>query len=167
MRLRSTTSYDIHAESTGQAYGESNVLTPEDISKDAAEKPIYTFRNQAEKIEHWLRQYGFTYNPFRFTNSERDTNLNEHFFEEPDFEKILGVDDRIFFARTGDGKTATRLRLQSFYRDSVRDRHVFTFSYLIPQAIADDPPPTPVDHIEAMLKAAVRHAFVFFCPARC
>jgi hypothetical protein len=162
MQFQSVPSHDIDVESTAPEPIESNVVTSEPASKDAVNQPIYAFRNQAEKIEHWLRQYGFAYNPFRFTNSERDRNLTEHFFEHPDFEKMLGLDDRLLFARTGDGKTATRLRLQSFYRDSVRDRHVFAFSYLIPQDIAAKSLPSQTDHIEAILTAAVRHAFVFF-----
>ncbi|MFN8495451.1 MAG: hypothetical protein U0350_48095 [Caldilineaceae bacterium] len=75
---------------------------------------------------------------------------------------MLALDDGLFFARTGDGKTAMRLRLQSFYRDSVRDHHVFAFSYLIPQEIAEHPPLSLSGHLDALLTAAVRHAFVFF-----
>lgn len=138
--------------------GASQAMT----NKDAMNEPIHPVRNQAEKIEQWLRQYGFTYNPFQFTASERDANLTEHFVEYPDFAAMLELKDHIFFARTGDGKTALRLRLQAFYQDAVRDRRVFAFSYLIPQEIAATTPPSIDDHLERVLTAAVRHAFIFF-----
>lgn len=137
-------------------------FVPEIIHTNRTSNSVARFQNQAEKIEQWLHQYGFTYNPFQFPNSERDANLTRHFVEYPDFEKTLGLDDWLFFARTGDGKTATRLWLQSYYRDAVSDHNAFAFSYLIPQEIALDPPSDISGHVEAILTAAVRHAFVFF-----
>lgn len=141
---------------------EANSTEPDKIALTMVGEPVQGIRSQAEKIADWLRQYGFAYNPFQFTNSERDTNLPQHFVDYPDFDKMLKLDDHLFFARTGDGKTAMRLRLQSFYRDSVRDHHVFAFSYLIPQEIATNPPSFVTGHLDALLTAAVRHAFVFF-----
>lgn len=117
--------------------------------------------SQETKIEAWLHQYGFSYNPFQFTDSERDVNLDEHFVEYPDFDKMLDLRDQILFARTGDGKTATRLRLQTFYRDAVADQRVFAFSYLIPKELADKPPHDWHGHLKPLLTAAVSHLFVF------
>ncbi len=125
------------------------------------QKPISTILSQEAKIEAWLHQYGFSYNPFQFTDSERDINLDEHFVEFPDFDKILKINDQIIFARTGDGKTATRLRLQTFYRDAVADQRVFAFSYLIPQELAAQPPHDLRGHLKPLLTAAVSHLFVF------
>lgn len=123
------------------------------------EKPTKPDSEQA-RVERWLRQFGFDYNPFAATDSERDYRLNEYFVEYDDFEKTIGLNHRLIFARPGDGKTAVRLRLQSFYRDSL-DHHVFAFSYLIPQEIAATPPPSIEGHLPELLTAAVRHAFVF------
>jgi len=162
VRVHSAVSYDMNGEASSLESVEPDEVALIASSKDAVSESVYGVRNQAEKIEAWLRQYGFTYNPFQFTNSERDTNLTQHFVEYPDFDKMLELHDRLFFARIGDGKTAMRLRLQSFYRDSVRDHHVFAFSYLIPQEIASNPPLSITGHLDVILTAAVRHAFVFF-----
>lgn len=76
--------------------------------------------------------------------------------------KCLTSKIKLLFARTGDGKTATRLRLQTFYRvDVVADQHVFAFSYLIPQEIADQPPYDLYGHLQSLLTTAVSHLFVF------
>lgn len=116
--------------------------------------------SEKQRIELWLQQYGFAYNPFAFTDSERDYRLSEYFVEHPDFEKTIGLNHRLVFARPGDGKTAIRLRLQSLYRDAFGEHHVFAFSYLVPQEIAATPPPTIDKHLNELLTAAVRHAFV-------
>ncbi|MCE7986130.1 MAG: hypothetical protein DYG89_33550 [Caldilinea sp. CFX5] len=108
----------------------------------------------------WLRQFGFTYNPFQERNSERDGNLSDHFIEPPDFDALLEVTNQAIFARTGDGKTATRLRLQSFYRDALADKRVFAFSYLISQELADATPTAFQQHINEILTSAVRHLFI-------
>ncbi|MEZ4732001.1 MAG: hypothetical protein R3E79_33200 [Caldilineaceae bacterium] len=84
-------------------------------------------QTQAEQVLDWLRQFGFTYNPFQERNSERDINLSEHFIEPPDFDTLLEVNNQAIFARMGDGKTAMRLRLQSFYRDAFADRRLCFF----------------------------------------
>ena len=115
---------------------------------------------QAERVLDWLRQFGFTYNPFQERNSERDVNLSEHFIEPPDFDTLLEVNNQAIFARIGDGKTATRLRLQSFYRDAFADKRIFAFSYLISQEAADAWPTTLFQHLDAILTAAVRHLFI-------
>lgn len=115
---------------------------------------------QAERVLDWLRQFGFTYNPFQERNSERDSNLSEHFIEPPDFDRLLEVNNQAVFARIGDGKTATRLRLQSFYRDAFADQRIFAFSYLISQEFADTLPTTFLQHLDAILTAAVRHLFI-------
>jgi hypothetical protein len=114
----------------------------------------------ANQVLAWLRQFGFTYNPFQERNSERDRNLSDHFIEPPDFDTLLEVTNQAIFARTGDGKTATRLRLQSFYRDALADKRVFAFSYLISQELADVIPTTFQQHINEILTAAVRHLFI-------
>lgn len=138
--------------------GRSTMAVPtETLVND--EKPTKPDSEQA-RVERWLRQFGFDYNPFAATDSERDYRLNEYFVEYDDFEKTIGLNHRLIFARPGDGKTAVRLRLQSFYRDSL-DHHVFAFSYLIPQEIAATPPPSIEGHLPELLTAAVRHAFVF------
>lgn len=116
--------------------------------------------DQAHRVLEWLRQFGFTYNPFQERNSERDLNLSEHFIEPPDFDTLLEVNHQVIFARTGDGKTATRLRLQSFYRDALADKRVFAFSYLISQEFADAGSITFPQHLDAILTAAVRHLFI-------
>lgn len=116
--------------------------------------------DQAHRVLAWLRQFGFTYNPFQERNSERDLNLSEHFIEPPDFDTLLEVNHQAIFARTGDGKTATRLRLQSFYRDALADQRVFAFSYLISQEFADTTSATFSQHLDAILTAAVRHLFI-------
>lgn len=116
--------------------------------------------DQAHRVLAWLRQFGFTYNPFQERNSERDLNLSEHFIEPPDFDTLLEANHQVIFARTGDGKTATRLRLQSFYRDALADKRVFAFSYLISQEFADTQSATFFQHLDAILTAAVRHLFI-------
>ena len=118
------------------------------------------YNDQAHRLLAWLRQFGFTYNPFQERNSERDLNLSEHFIEPPDFDTLLEVNHQAIFARTGDGKTATRLRLQSFYRDALADKRVFAFSYLISQEFADTTSATFSQHLDAILTAAVRHLFI-------
>lgn len=120
----------------------------------------YTDQAQSNRVLDWLRQFGFTYNPFQERNSERDMNLNNHFIEPPDFDTLLDVNHQAIFARTGDGKTATRLRLQSFYRDALADKRVFAFSYLISQEFADTTSATFSQHLDAILTAAVRHLFI-------
>jgi len=118
--------------------------------------------NQQEKIIRWLEKFGFEYDPFAATDSERDHRLTEYFVEFPEFEAMRGLNHRLIFARPGDGKTATRLHMQALYRDSVVHHHLFAFSYLIPQELATHPPETFVGHIPAILSAAVHHAFVFY-----
>lgn len=115
----------------------------------------------AAKIEQWLKQFGFTYNPFQATNSERDRNLEEHFIEYTDFDSLLDLRSKIYFARIGDGKTATRLRVQSYYRDTAADHGVFAFSYLIPSQLAQSSAYSFEEHWDTLLEAAVRHAFAF------
>jgi hypothetical protein len=135
----------------------ADVLSAESLKKSGVAHGIQPL---AERVLDWLRQFGFTYNPFQEYNSEQDVNLSEHFIEPPDFDTLLDVNNQAIFARIGDGKTATRLRLQSFYRDALADKRVFAFSYLISQESADDPPTTFVQHLDAILTSAVRHLFI-------
>lgn len=130
------------------------------IAPLAQSAEIRSMQPQADRVLAWLRQFGFTYNPFQERNSESDINLSAHFIEPPDFEALLEVNDQVIFARIGDGKTATRLRLQSFYRDAFADQRVFAFSYLISQESADAAPTTFPQHLDGILTAAVRHLFI-------
>ena len=130
------------------------------ISEVKKEQVIPIGQNQADRILDWLRQFGFTYNPFQQRNSELDSNLSEHFVDPQNFEAMLEPKDQAIFARIGDGKTATRLRLQTYYRDSFSDKKIFAFSYLISQDLSDKLPTTLLQHLDAILTSAVRHAFV-------
>ncbi|MEZ4709603.1 MAG: hypothetical protein R3A44_20505 [Caldilineaceae bacterium] len=157
------TEYGIHVEEHSKVRGETDSNNNGLIHEHRLiNRTISPMLSQEAKIAQWLHQYGFAYNPFRFTDSERDVNLDAHFVEYPDFDKMLDLDDQVLFARTGDGKTAARLRLQSFYREALADQQVFAFSYLIPQWIADSPPANIEGHLEPLLTAAVSYAFVFF-----
>lgn len=115
-----------------------------------------------QKIDDWLKQFGFDHNPFTYSNSEYNARLSEYFFEHSAFDKTNGFDNRFIFARPGDGKTAVRLRLQTHYRDTLREHRAFAFSYLIPQEIIAAPPLAMNGHYQWLLTAAVRHAFVLF-----
>ena len=148
----------LHGLGLHETKGRSIVAAPTEALVDSGK--TWQPESQQAKVERWLRQFGFDYNPFAATDSERDYQLNEYFVEYDDFEKTIGLNHRLIFARPGDGKTAVRLRLQSFYRDSL-DHRVFAFSYLIPQEIAAAPPPSIEGHLPELLTAAVRHAFVF------
>lgn len=137
-------------------------MTAKPITERASKSVIVKELNQKEKVKRWLEQFGFEYDPFAATDTERDHRLTEYFVEFPEFEPLIGLNSRLVFARPGDGKTTMRLRLQALYRDAVIDHHVFAFSYLIPQEIAAHPPMTLDGHIESILSAAVRHAFIFY-----
>lgn len=70
--------------------------------------------SQSDRITEWLSQFGFEYNPFEYGESERDKNLEGHYIEHADFALMLDPKHHLFFASTGAGKTALRLRMQSF-----------------------------------------------------
>jgi hypothetical protein len=119
-------------------------------------------QSREKRVEQWLAQFGFQYNPFAATDSERDEHLNSYFVEHADFERTVRVENRIIFAGIGEGKTAIRLRLQALYRDTLAYERVFAFSYLLPSRLADHPPPSFSAHLPYILTAAVRHLFVLF-----
>ncbi len=113
-----------------------------------------------EAIEEWLKQFGFHFNPFRDTDAERDEHLSNYFIEHPHFNDLAQLENRLIFARAGDGKTVLRLRLQSLYREELPRQKVFCFSYTIPLTVAENPPSDILPHLPHILKASVRHAFV-------
>ena len=128
----------------------------------AIKEKLSNQQDYEQKIDDWLKQFGFDHNPFIYSNSEYNARLSEYFVEHVDFNNTVGFNNRFIFARPGDGKTAIRLRLQAHYRDTLRDHCTFAFSYLIPKEIAAAPPPTMSGHYKWLLTAAVRHVFVLF-----
>ena len=128
----------------------------------ATKKKSSDQQDYEQKIDDWLKQFGFDHNPFTYSNSEYNTRLSEYFVEHDDFENTIGFNHRFIFARPGDGKTAIRLRLQAYYRDALHEQHAFAFSYLIPEGIIITPPSTMNGHYKCLLAAAVCHAFVLF-----
>jgi len=110
---------------------------PDGISPEG--NPEWT-KIKEQAIEDWLRHFGFHFNPFQATDAERDEHLATYFVEHPDFDNLARLENRLIFARAGDGKTVLRLRLQSFYREELLRKKVFCFSYTIPLTVAANPP---------------------------
>lgn len=137
---------------------------------DQPQKQIETIKEKSldqqadeQKIDDWLKQFGFDHNPFAYSNSEYNARLSEYFVEHSDFKNTVSLNHHLIFAGTGDGKTAMRLGLQARYRDALLDdNYAFAFSYLIPQEIIVTPPQSIDGHFQSLLTAAVHHAFVFF-----
>ncbi|MBX3054354.1 MAG: hypothetical protein KF753_22970 [Caldilineaceae bacterium] len=140
---------------------DGSLLPPSAPNDDGDSKNIGgTTKSSEEAIETWLSQFGFFYNPFRDTDAERDEHLSNYFVEHPNFDNLAQLENSLVFARTGDGKTVLRLRLQSLYREDLLRNHVFCFSYTIPQEVAENPPHDILGHLPHILTASVRHAFV-------
>lgn len=114
--------------------------------------------SRADKVLGWLRTQGLQYYPFAYTESERDDNLESYYVEHPAFKDNLKPAHGLIYAEPGGGKTATRLRLQSYFRDEFPVQRIFAFSYLI-----ENPSLAHLDdHIAPLLRSVSQWAFVLF-----
>jgi hypothetical protein len=118
-----------------------------------------------ETILRWLAQFGFDFNPFNYTESEREPYLAQYYVEHPAFAGNRRAEHGFLFSDPGTGKTATRLRLAYDFQQRFPLEKVLAFSYIIPADQAIKPRQSLSHHLPGLLASAVREAFVLF--ARC
>lgn len=71
---------------------------------------------QAKTLAAWLKEHGFTGNPFALREAGREERLSEYFVEGPHYDEIKGSTDdprtAFVFAARGCGKSAYRVMIQ-------------------------------------------------------
>jgi len=113
------------------------------------------------KISQWLQNFGFAYNPFEFSHSERDNRLDRYYVAHPAFFTCKEEDNNFIFARPGAGKSALRLQLEGYFRDVFPSNHVFAFSYTPSERFIKKTPDSFIEYIPSLLKDSIQNAFLW------
>jgi hypothetical protein len=116
--------------------------------------------SRAQQIAAWLSSYGLSFNPFTYAESERDRRLEEYYVEHPAFEQVREASHTFIYANPGGGKTATRLRLESYYRNFFLIDRIFAVPHVIQEAAGAMPPRALGEHVPHILVSAAQHAFL-------
>jgi hypothetical protein len=129
---------------------------------------------QAKTLAAWLKEHGFTENPFALREAGREERLSEYFVEGPYYDEIKGGahDPRtaFVFAARGCGKSAYRVMIQCSCRPDDRDSPILAipytdFSRVLAETNGDLYQITVNHHLRAILAtglAALLHEFVEF-----
>jgi hypothetical protein len=112
------------------------------------------------RIFRWLSRFGFAYNPFEFSHSERDPRLHQYYIAHPVFDECLESSNRLVFASFGAGKTALRLQLEWYFRDRFASERIFAFSYVPPDTLIKTPSQSFNPHLKYLLRDSVQSAFL-------
>lgn len=113
------------------------------------------------KIPQWLQNFGFAYNPFQFSHSERDNRLDRYYVAHPAFFICKEEDNNFIFARPGAGKSALRLQLEGYFRDVFPSNRVFAFSYTPSERFIKNTPNSFIEYIPSLLKDSIQNAFLW------
>lgn len=112
----------------------------------------------------WLKELGFTENPFALREAGREERLSEYFVEGPYYDEIKGSADdprtTFVFAARGCGKSAYRVMIQRSCRPDDRDSLVLAipytdFSRVLTETKGDLSQVTLDHHLRALLAAGL------------
>ncbi len=119
---------------------------------------------QAKTLATWLKEHGFTENPFALREAGREERLSEYFVEGPYYDEIKGSADdprtAFVFAARGCGKSAYRVMIQRSCRPDDRDSPILAvpytdFSRVLAETSGDLSQITVNHHLRAILAAGL------------
>ena len=131
---------------------ENTILTPE-TQPPPADCPGPLGREGGNTKRPW-EEWGLAFDPFQHLDAGKDSNLPAYLIGHASFERLWGPWPNFFFAPSGGGKTAFRVRLSWACRTQEEGRRFFPITFHLPDPDAVGLPPDENALFSELLRAA-------------
>lgn len=112
-------------------------------------------QTETDKIDDWLKSFGFNFDPFRILNAGEDNQLHKYLVSHETFEALQADKVSFVLAPVGGGKTSFRVRLLRACRMGEDGRRLFPIVYTdFESLLADQAKISFSQHQRAILRSA-------------
>lgn len=101
----------------------------------------------------WLRALGLQFDPFVHLEASRDSRIGEYIVNHTIFDSAWRDGPALICAPPGGGKTTMRIYTTRASWVGFGGAHPFPIPYLLPDHVANGRPPTPEQHLRAIVQA--------------